>query len=76
MSPNLDRTLGDPIVSRMMKRRLFTASVFCLIVAFPNLASAASAGVPAVDIGTTCRDSDKPSLVSLGPVLSRRLITA
>jgi len=67
MSPNLDRTLGYPIVSRMMKRRLFTASVFCLIVALPNVASAASAGIPTVDIGTTCRESDKAIASIFGP---------
>jgi hypothetical protein len=41
--------------------------MFCLIAAFPNVASAASAGVPTVDIGTTCRESEKAIASIFGP---------
>ena len=59
MSPNVDQALRDCAVSRVTKGKAIVASVFCLIVASPNAASAASAGVPTVDIATTCRESER-----------------
>jgi hypothetical protein len=67
MSPKVEVWLGNPAVSWTTKGRLLAASLFCLIVASPGVASAASASVPSVDIATTCRESEKAITTMFGP---------
>jgi len=67
MSPNVDQTQRDFAVSRVTKGKAIAASVFSLIVASPNAGGAASAGVPTVDIATTCRESERAITSIFGP---------
>jgi len=60
-------TLGGRAVSWITKGKLLATSLFCLIVAAPGVASAASSGVPTVDIATTCRESQKAIVSIFGP---------
>jgi hypothetical protein len=54
MKPKLGVTLGGTT-----KRKLLATGLFCLSLATPGVASAASSGVPTVDIAITCRTSEK-----------------
>ena len=45
----------------------YAAGLFCLVVASPNAANAASADVPRVDIATTCRESERAITSIFGP---------
>jgi hypothetical protein len=68
MKPKLGVTLGGQAVSLTTKGKLLATSLFCLIVAAPCVASAASSsGVPTVDIATTCRESEKALVSIFGP---------
>src|SRR6266702_6290784 len=67
MGPKVEVALENPAVSWTTKGELLAASVFCLIVASPGVASAASASVPTVDITTTCRESEKAIMSIFGP---------
>ena len=67
MSPNVDVTLESPPVTWPARGKLFAATLFCLIVATPGAASAASANVPSVDIATTCRTSEQAITSIFGP---------
>jgi hypothetical protein len=67
MSPKVEVRLENPALSWTTKGRLLAASLFCLIVASPGVASAASASVPSVDIATTCRESEKAVATMFGP---------
>jgi hypothetical protein len=66
MSPKVKVALENPAVS-WTKAQLLATSLFCLIVASPGAASAESAGVPTVDIATTCRTSEKAITSIFGP---------
>jgi hypothetical protein len=55
MKPKLGVTLGGWTT----KRKLLATGLFCLSLATPGVASAASSGVPTVDIAITCRTSEK-----------------
>jgi hypothetical protein len=59
MRSTVELWLESPRASWNTKGGLLAASVFCLIVASPDIVSAAAAGVPTVDIATTCRESEK-----------------
>jgi hypothetical protein len=48
------------------KRKLLTTSLFCLSLATPGVASAASSGVPTANIATTCRTSVKALIAIFG----------
>src|SRR5262245_22165466 len=65
MKPKLRVTLGCPTLSWTAKRRLL-ATVFCLSLATPGVASAESNGVPTTDIATTCRTSEKALVAIFG----------
>ena len=65
MKPKLRVTLGCPTLSWTAKRRLL-ATVFCLSLATPGVASAESNGVPTTDIATTCRTSEKTLIAIFG----------
>ena len=72
MSPNVEIALESPAASCpaaswTTKGKLLATSLFCLIVASPGVASAASANVPTVDITTTCRTSEKAITSIFGP---------
>lgn len=67
MSSMVEMGLASPVVSWTTKARFLAASLFCLIAASPDFASAASAGVPIIDIATTCRESEKAITSMFGP---------
>jgi hypothetical protein len=67
VSARLENPAVSPSVSWTTQRKLLAASLFCLIVAAPDIASAASANVPTVDIATTCRTSEKAITSIFGP---------
>jgi hypothetical protein len=67
MNSNVDRTPADQVVVRMSKAGVLTASLLCLIVALPDIASAAPASVPTIDIATTCRESERAITSIFGP---------
>jgi len=58
---------GGRAVSLASKGKLLATSLFVWIVAAPCLASAASGGIPTVDIATTCRESEKALTSIFGP---------
>jgi hypothetical protein len=66
MKPKLGVTLGGPTLSWTTKRKLLAAGLFCLSLATPSVASAASSGVPSVDIAITCRTSEKALIAIFG----------
>ena len=66
MKPKLGVTLGGPTLSWTTKRKLLATGLFCLSLATPGVASAASSGVPTVDIATTCRTSEKALVAIFG----------
>ena len=66
MKPRLGVPLGGPTLSWTTKRKLLATSLFCLSLATPGVASAASAGVPTVDIAITCRTSEKALIAIFG----------
>jgi hypothetical protein len=66
MKPKLRVTLGGPMLSWRTKRKLLVAGLFCLSLATPGVASAASGGVPTVDIAITCRTSEKALIAIFG----------
>ena len=66
MKPKLGITLGGPTLSWTAKRKLFATGLFCLSLATPGVASAASSGVPTVDIAITCRTSEKALIAIFG----------
>jgi hypothetical protein len=49
-----------------IKRKLFATGLFCLNLAMPGVASAASSGPPTADIATTCRTSEKALIAIFG----------
>jgi hypothetical protein len=67
MKPKFGVTPGGRAVSLTIKGKLLATSLFYLIVAVPYVASAASNGVPTVDIATTCRESEKALTNIFGP---------
>src|SRR5262245_20291996 len=67
MNPTGEVAPENPAVSWTTKGKLLATSLFCLIVAGPGVASAASASVPTVDIATTCRTSEKAITSIFGP---------
>jgi hypothetical protein len=67
MSSNVERTQADQVVVRKSRAGVLTASLLCLIVASPDIANAAPASVPTVDIATTCRESEKAITSIFGP---------
>jgi hypothetical protein len=62
MKPMLGVTLGRWTT----KRKLLATGLFCLSLATPGVASAASSGVPTVDIAITCRTSEKALIAIFG----------
>jgi hypothetical protein len=66
MKPKLGLTLGSPTQSWTTNRKLLAAGLFCLSLATPGVASAASNGVPTVDIAITCRTSEKALIAIFG----------
>jgi hypothetical protein len=66
MKPKLGVTLGGPTLSWITRRKLLATGLFCLSLATPCVASAASSGVPAVDIAITCRTSEKALIAIFG----------
>src|SRR4051794_10223559 len=58
MKPKLGVTLGGATLSWTTKRKLLATGLFCLSLATPGVASAASNGVSTVDIAITCRTSE------------------
>jgi hypothetical protein len=66
MKPKLGVTLGGPTLSWTTKRKLLATGLFCLSLATPGVASAASSGVPTVDIAITCRTSEKALIAIFG----------
>jgi hypothetical protein len=59
-------TLGGPNLSWTTKRKLLATGLFCLSLATPGVANAASNGVPTVDIAITCRTSEKALIAIFG----------
>jgi hypothetical protein len=66
MKPKLGVTLGGPTLSWTTKRQVLATGLFCLSLATPGVASAASNGVPTVDIAITCRTSEKALIAIFG----------
>ena len=66
MRPTLGVTLAGPMLSWTTKRKLLATGLFCLSLATPGVASAASSGVPTVDIAITCRTSEKALIAIFG----------
>jgi hypothetical protein len=66
MKPKPGVTLGGPTLSWTTKRKLLATGLFCLSLATPGVASAASNGVPTVDIAITCRTSEKALIAIFG----------
>ena len=66
MKPKQGVTLGGPTLSWPTKRKLLATGLFCLSLATPGVASAASSGVPTVDIAITCRTSEKALIAIFG----------
>jgi hypothetical protein len=66
MKPKLGVTLGRPTLLWTTKRKLLATGLFCLSLATPGVASAASSGVPTVDIAITCRTSEKALIAIFG----------
>ena len=66
MKPKLGVTLGGPTLSWTTKRKLLATGLFCLSLATLGVASAASNGVPTVDIAITCRTSEKALIAIFG----------
>ena len=66
MKPKQGVTLGGPTLSWTTKRQLLATGLFCLSLATPGVASAASNGVPTVDIAITCRTSEKALIAIFG----------
>jgi hypothetical protein len=71
MKPKLGVTLGGPTLggsnlSWTTRRKLLATGLFCLSLATPGVASAASNGVPTVDIAITCRTSEKALIAIFG----------
>ena len=67
MSPKVEVALQHSAVSWTAKGDVLATMLFCLIMATPDIASAASANVPTVDIATTCRTSEKAITSIFGP---------
>src|SRR5262245_33733581 len=59
-------TLGGPMLAWTTKRKLLATGLFCLSLATPGVASAASDRVPTADIATTCRTSIKALIAIFG----------
>jgi hypothetical protein len=66
MKPKLGVTLGGPTLSWTTRRKLLATGLFCLSLATPGVASAASNGVPTVDIAITCQTSEKALIAIFG----------
>jgi hypothetical protein len=66
MKPKQGVTLGGPTLSWPTKRKLLATGLFCLSLATPGVASAASSGVPTVDIAITCRTSEQALIAIFG----------
>ena len=66
MKPTLGVTLGGPTLPWTTKRKLLATGLFCLSLATPGVASAASSGVPTVDIAITCLTSEKALIEIFG----------
>jgi len=66
MKPTLGVTLGGPTLPWTTKRKLLATGLFCLSLATPGVASAASSGVPTVDIAITCQTSEKALIAIFG----------
>src|SRR5882724_10525922 len=66
MKPKQGVTLGGPTLSWTTKRKLLATGLFCLSLATPRVASAASNGVPTVDIAITYRTSEKALIAIFG----------
>ena len=66
MKSKLGVTLGGPTLSWTTRRQLLATGLFCLSLATPGVASAASSGVPTVDIAITCRTSEKALIAIFG----------
>jgi hypothetical protein len=64
MKPKPGVTPGGPALSWTTK--LLATGLFCLNLATPGVASAASSGVPTVDIAITCRTSEKALIAIFG----------
>src|SRR5258707_13853771 len=66
MKPKLSVTLGGPTLSWPTKRKLLATGLFCLSLATPGVASAASSGVPTVDIAITGRTAEQALMPIFG----------
>jgi hypothetical protein len=64
MEPKLGVVRGGLTLSWTAKRKLLATGLFCLSLAVPAVASAASSGVPTVDIAVTCQTSQQ-ALISI-----------
>jgi len=59
-------TRGGPLPAWTTRRKLLATGLFCLGLAAPGVANAASNGVPTADIATTCRTSEKALIAIFG----------
>src|SRR5262245_36395227 len=66
MKPKLGVMLGGPTLPWTTKQKLLATGLFCLSLATPGVASAASSRVPTVDIAITCRTSEKALIAIFG----------
>jgi hypothetical protein len=66
MKSKLGVTPGGPMLAWTIKRKLLATGLFCLNLAMPGVAGAASSGVPTADIATTCRTSEKALIAIFG----------
>ena len=66
MKPKLGVTLGGPMLTWTIKRKLLATGLFCLNLATPGVAVAESSGLPTADIATTCRTSEKALIAIFG----------
>jgi hypothetical protein len=66
MKSKLGVTLAGLMLAWSTKRKLLATGLFCLSLATPGIASAASSGVPTADIATTCRTSEKALIAIFG----------
>jgi hypothetical protein len=66
MKSKLDVTPGGQMLAWATKRNILATGLFCLSLATPGVASAASSGVPTANIAITCQTSVKALIAIFG----------
>jgi hypothetical protein len=66
MKSKLNVTLGGQMLAWTTKRNILATGLFCLSLAMPGVASAASSGVPTANIAITCQTSVKALIAIFG----------